>query len=301
MIQKRRNRFVGFTLVELLVVIAIIGILVGLLLPAVQQAREAARRMACQNNLKQLGLALHNHHDTYRKFPTFLAEGGVKNVSFVVHLLPFMEQYNLYDQFPRNASGTLISSGLADPRAMNRLDVLLCPSGTIENSTYSGQSDYYTTHYYGVLGPKGENVQTGNDYDLDTLGGQGGASLQGFFEWKKDMRFRDITDGTSNTLAIGEISWKDAGCLRPWARGGEVASDGGLHSASAKNVLNAINAVGYVAANTNWNDASFGSEHPGIAQFVMADGSVRAVSETIAMTTYRAMASRNGGETVSDN
>ncbi|MBA2115339.1 DUF1559 domain-containing protein [Bremerella alba] len=285
----------GFTLVELLVVIAIIGVLIALLLPAVQQAREAARRMQCQNNLKQLGLALHNHHDTYGNFPTFTA--GSINISYVVHLLPFIEQDNLYDLFPRDASGNLQITSSNDVRATNRIDALLCPSGTIQNSTYSGQSDRYTNHYYGVLGPKGENVQTGDDYELDTLGGQGGASLQGFFQWQKEMRFADITDGTSNTLAIGEISWKDAGCHRPWTRGGETQS-GGVHSASAKNVFNAINAVGYVSASTNWNDASFGSEHPGVAQFLLGDGSVRSVSESVAMTVYRAMASRNGGETV---
>ena len=113
------------------------------------------------------------------------------------------------------------------------------------------------------------------------------------------MRFADITDGTSNTLAIGEMSWKDAGCHRPWVRGGETSgSPTGVHSASAKNVLNAINAVSYTSAAANWNDASFGSEHPGVALFLLADGSVRTVSENVAMTVYRAMASRNGSEAV---
>jgi len=293
-----RKRAGGFTLVELLVVIAIIGVLIALLLPAVQQAREAARRMQCQNNMKQLGLALHNHHDVYTEFPTFSA--GTRNISFVVHLLPYLEQTNLYELLPRDASGNLNITTSDEPLCVNRIDALLCPSGTVEFSTYAGQEDRYTTHYYGVLGPKGENVQSGEDYEIDTLGGQGGASLQGFIQWKKNLRFRDLTDGTSNTLAIGEMSWKDAGCHRPWARGGEVSSNG-VHSASAKNVFHAINAVGYTSAATNWNDASFGSEHPGIAQFLMGDGSVRSVSETIAMPTYRAMASRNGGETVSDD
>lgn len=290
---KRPKNAAGFTLVELLVVIAIIGVLIALLLPAVQQAREAARRMQCQNNLKQLGLALHNHHDTYQKFPTFSA--GTPNISYVVHLLPFIEQNNLYELFPRNSSGLIHITDSNDVRGRNLIDSLLCPSGVIRTSTYSGQSDSYTNHYYGVLGPKGQNAQTGTDYELDTLGGQGGASLQGFFQWKKNLRFADITDGTSNTLAIGEISWKDSGCHRNWTRGGET-SNNGVHSASAKNVYHAINAVGYTAAATNWNDASFGSEHPGVAQFLQADGSVRTVSENMAMTAYRAMASRNGGE-----
>ncbi len=296
---KRPKDAAGFTLVELLVVIAIIGILVALLLPAVQQAREAARRIQCQNNLKQLGIALHNHHDTYNQFPTFSA--GTPNLSYVVHLLPFIEQNNIYELFPRDSAGKINVTTTNDVRGKNRIDSLLCPSGVITNSTYSGEGESFTNHYYGVLGPKGQNIQTGNDYDFDPNGGQGGASLQGFFQWKKNLRFADITDGTSNTLAIGEMSWKDSGCHRNWVRGGEIGANNGVHSASCKNVYHAINAVGYTPATANWNDPSFGSEHPGIAQFLRGDASVGIISETIAMSTYRALASRNGGESVSEN
>ena len=155
----RRSQYRGFTLVELLVVIAIIGVLVALLLPAVQAAREAARRSQCQNNLKQLGLALHNHHDTYKKFPTFSA--GNPNISWVVYLLPFMEQNNVYELFPRDASGKLQVTTTSDVRATNRIDPLLCPSGVVQFSTYSGEGGRYTTHNNGVLGPKGPNVQKG--------------------------------------------------------------------------------------------------------------------------------------------
>jgi len=276
----------GFTLVELLVVIAIIGVLVALLLPAVQAAREAARRSSCTNNLKQLGLALHNHHDTFGQFPVG-ATTASNGLSLHVALLPFMEQKNRYDLFNQNEAFT---SSTNRPLTQTPVDGFLCPSGT-EIIADDNASDR-TTHYYGSMGPTGANTTTGTNYKENTAGGHGGWGLQGLFGWNTELGFSNVTDGTSSTIAFGEISWGDRNGkdtrYRAWARGGQANS----YMAPAKNVAQAINAD-YTAL---FNDMSFGSNHPGGAQFAYVDGSVHFIPETIDFGVYKATASRNGQE-----
>ena len=297
----------GFTLVELLVVIAIIGVLVALLLPAVQAAREAARRMKCQNHLKQISLALQNYHDTYQRFPP----GGIHSneTSWHVFILPYLEQKNLYDQFNFNAGAFTSGTGQVGRNAvaLNKVDFYLCPSSPITKMMTSKPHDVnlpeiingqvpYTTHYYGIAGPTGPSIQGGayaeNKASEKT---HGGISLQGIFpNCGVSVRGAEITDGQSNTFIVGEISWTSqivGTRYRSWMRGCRVDD----WSASARNVASSINTPSIAF----FNDIAFGSQHPNGANFTMADGSVRFVSQNINLGTYKAAASRDGGESTS--
>lgn len=301
-----RGKHQGFTLVELLVVIAIIGVLIALLLPAVQQAREAARRMQCSNNLKQLGLALHNYHDTFGKLPS----GGHQEteLSWHVSILPFMEQPALYDQFAFTTGGYAQTNKVQ--HATNRVDGYLCPSGSIENATDSAHTDKYTTHYYGVMGPKGTNPTSSSAYvgNYSSTGGtcpvssHGGLSDQGMLRTNQNRAFRDVTDGTSNTVMVGEKSWAkpsggtDFARYRPWTRG-SAGTGGGCWASGVKNLAYPINSQHV----TQFNDISFGSEHPGGAMFLNVDGSVAFLPETIDFGVLLSNASRDGGEPVVRN
>ena len=289
----------GFTLVELLVVIAIIGILIALLLPAVQAAREAARRSQCTNNLKQLGLALHNYHDVHLSFPP----GGwsTRNqLAWTVSILPFIEQQPLYDTFNQGASSY---SGNFGP-ATNRVDAFLCPSSRKLYSTQAaeavGAQQCYTTHYYGVMGPQGINPISGAAYgglnDTSTTD-LGGFANQGILYVDSSTRMAEVLDGTSNTFLVGELSWEDANVYRAWHRGAHAydSSTGEGAAAAMKNIEYGINLVRY-SSGPFFNDVSMGSMHPGGTHFAIADGSVRFVSETVDMILYFAAASRNGKE-----
>ncbi|PQO40244.1 DUF1559 domain-containing protein [Blastopirellula marina] len=283
---QRPNRRSGFTLVELLVVIAIIGVLIALLLPAVQQAREAARRMSCSNQLKQLGLALHNYHDTTSSFP-YGSRGSSNMVGWHVAILPFIEQGNLYDQMDMTVN---YDTGVNAPFRSTKMDPFLCPSGSSEKA--DDNSAYFTTHYYGVMGPTGTNPQTGVAYKENTSGSHGGFSKEGMWYHNEVRKMRDMIDGTSNTFALGEISWTarngKATRYRPWSRGGR-AND---FMAPCKNIAQPINAD-YTAL---FNDMSYGSNHPGGCMFTMGDASVQFVPETIDYDILLATASCSGGE-----
>jgi prepilin-type N-terminal cleavage/methylation domain-containing protein len=282
----------GFTLVELLVVIAIIGVLVALLLPAVQAAREAARRMSCTNNLKQLTLSLHNYHDTVGSFPP----GGIASnqLGWPVHILPYIEQVNLYNAFNHSVNYQTTPN---KEQALVRVPAYTCPSGPEIRSDDPGADGMsgttpYTIHYYGVMGPKGTNPVTNTAYPINTGGGHGGYSQAGLFYVNESRTFGDILDGTSNTFAFGEISWSDrrgkVTRYRAWTRGGLVND----WMAAAKNVANPINSD----LTTLFNENSYGSNHPGGTHFSRADGSVGFVSDNTATSVLLSLASRDGGE-----
>jgi len=319
----------AFTLVELLVVIAIIGILVALLLPAVQAAREAARRMSCSNNLKQITLALHNYESSLRTFPP----GGL-GFPFVwsahAHLLPYAEQENLegllnYNVPPLNAFNfgayDPVAVGQNDDAAKNRLPLLLCPSDkdAVPGSDYGGIS---------YPASAGSGVNGSGAADDGAI-----ANADGIIFSRSKISFRDVLDGTSNTVAFGEHLLGDGQAAAPPAgdyRHRVIVLPTGTQTTPAactpaaapawSGQRGAIWVNGHLA-DTMYNHwyapnskvdpdchngfhnfalVSARSRHPGGVQISLVDGSVRFVSDTIDMTIWRAIATRAGGEVVGD-
>ncbi len=309
----------AFTLIELLVVIAIIAILIALLVPAVQKVREAAARSECTNNLKQLGLALHNFHNVFHGFPK---AGKLTNeLSWHVYILPFIEQDNLYKQFnfaPGTFNGPPNNTGpKRNELALNRIPQFLCPSCDIEKMLLNAPNNPdlpelinneppYTTHYYGVMGPTGNNPITGQPYGWNNVGPHGGFAKEGIFIQDTvaagnspgpdvGVRIAQVLDGTSNTLMVGEISWVNNATgtrYRSWVRGCDTAPV----CAGCRNVTNAINSPSIAT----FNDIAFGSMHSAGANFLMGDGSARFILDSINLGTYRALASIDGGEVLGD-
>jgi prepilin-type N-terminal cleavage/methylation domain-containing protein/prepilin-type processing-associated H-X9-DG protein len=323
-IGNQRARPTGFTLVELLVVIAIIGILIALLLPAVQAAREAARRSQCTNSVKQLTLALHNYHSARKQFPS----GGVSsnNLSWIAYLLPYIEETALFDQMrgfgtfnvgevrggPSNNEGT----NKGNLMATNRIGLLLCPTAPEFEQSSKGSfiltdgRRLYVSQYHGVAGPLGVHPQTGQQYEHKFAGtpNYGGFALSGILTLNGKNRSKDVTDGLSKTLMLGELH---TGSGNAWVAGAIIGGTGDPlkigHISSAtraqtaiKNVRNAINFPFTDSGVTQDldNEMSFSSKHPGGAHFSLADGSVRFISEYIDLILYKSLASRNGGEAV---
>lgn len=300
----------GFTLIELLVVIAIIALLIGLLLPAVQKVREASGRTSCQNNLKQIGIALHHYHDGVGHLPR--AGELMTQLSWHVYILASLEQGSLFDQFSQ-AAGAYTMTGKNDPFGLTRIATYQCPSSprqrmatgsphNVNTPDLVNNQPPFTPHYYGIHGPKGTNPATGTDYPFDNTGSHGGFASTVFFErdttnnvmLDPGVKFTSATDGLSNTFLLGEMSWDNnvtGTRYRSWVRGCDTAPV----CAGAKNIVNAINTPSIAV----FNDMAMGSMHPRGANFCFGDGSVRFIRENIPLTTYRALASRNGGETLS--
>ncbi|MFO0938808.1 MAG: DUF1559 domain-containing protein [Gemmataceae bacterium] len=305
----------GFTLIELLVVIAIIAILIGLLLPAVQKVREAAARMKCSNNLKQLALGLHSYHDAYGQFPkpTYVGTINAPGVSWIALITPNIEQDNLRplikpDQMAYAGGSTNLEAG------SYRLSVLNCPSAVSERSSSDidkfGGSRAYTTHYYGNAGPKGKNPLTGVTYNMNPST-QGGLAADGILPYMPSVqtattpapypdsiKITGILDGTSNTLMIMECSWAglELKSYRSWVRGIAWNND----SSASKNVTNGMRVQSFTT-NGTYNDVSMGSNHSGGCNVAFGDGSCRFLTENLDLNTVLLpLASRNGGETVND-
>ncbi len=308
----------GFTLVELLVVIAIIGILVGLLLPAVQSAREAARRMQCSNNLKQQGLALHNYESTYKKFPM----GNVVRVNVVPprgdgwtwhsRILPYLEQTALYNRVSivmGSESGTQNSPEQVLAGKTTRLSFFQCPSHP-DGVMSSSKNGYQVSNYNAVCGTTTfNNDQADEASDLAYRG-------NGMFYLNSNIGFGEVSDGTSNTFLIAEVQDEIGGTntsrtpnssRKPGGDRKYNFSSGGDGNppTDVSEYLIGMETDDPINANTRDANGHFtgdgeyaGSYHVGGAQFVLTDGSVRFVSQNINMTIYRALATRAGGEVV---
>lgn len=279
----------AFTLIELLVVIAIIAILVALLLPAVQQAREAARRTSCKNNLKQMGIALHNYHDTHSAFP--LGNQYNKWWTFQARLMPFFEQKNLYERldFGRYCFGFLGANPAIDRGAIT-LEIFQCPSDVNANKIWEsnpGVGRHSTTNYLGVIG-----TRTHSNASNPPSGYHNGILYVG-----SNVRMRDVTDGTSNTMIVGE-----RGVPQDLLYGWMLCAAGQDPSGSGNwdNLLYTQYGIGPGDPSVAADLRKFWSYHTGGSQFCLADGSVRFLSNNIDFRTFQYLSTKSGGETLGE-
>ncbi len=326
----------AFTLVELLVVIAIIGVLVALLLPAVQSAREAARRMSCSNHLKQYGLAIQNYHDTFNVYPinaTGTAGNALPRLTWQVRILPYMEQKAVFDaiDFNIDARRLPVAGGVilwaVSPAYTH------CPSdATVPKVMLSGTAARAQCNYGGSLGSQNvdgtvagkcqpfkafEQIMTGGNPRFGEMNPINKARVSGIFAFSAVvLRIADVSDGTSNTLLVGEVL---PGCQVNYngdpQAGTWINSWGNLYSiGGGVSTITPINEMttclqSNKISNPQCNPASletmqyaygFKSRHPGGAQFTLADGSVRFITQNINHSMFQYLGSREGGETLGD-
>lgn len=350
----RLQRHSAFTLVELLVVIAIISVLIALILPAVQNAREAARRIQCRSNLKQMGLALHNYHDSFGTFPPAINHSGriscdggaghrdgygtalyrgnnrVQNTSGWVMLLPYLEQAAAYNQYDFNQSGSLSSPcghPIAGSSAVNpnvlvtsmALAILQCPShpeaGQVSSSSpANSMSDYYSREN-ARRASYGFATGVGDDFS-HLYSAFNGDVRQGAFGNSGGARLVQITDGTSNSIAVGESwggeRWKVHSSFGPWGLTGTHTCCH-LYTPSASSstlTLATIVQNGYdkefmINASYYPNDRrqyawGYGSGHAGGTHVVLADGSVRFLSENMDVLTFWRLTYIHDGDVVGE-
>jgi prepilin-type processing-associated H-X9-DG protein/prepilin-type N-terminal cleavage/methylation domain-containing protein len=289
-------RRTAFTLIELLVVIAIVAVLIGLLLPAVQKVREAAARTKCFNNLKQIGLALHNYHDVNKHFPA----GYVTGVSaagadtgpgwgWATYILPNMEQQGLYSAIQLNQP---IEAAANANQRVTPVPMYLCPSDTTL-PTWTARN--YSTS--GAPGPAICDVASAN-YAGVFGDSEPGVDGEGVFFRNSDIGIKDITDGTSTTLLVGERSVK----MGPTTWTGSVTGATDYEPLNGPQVEDGSGMVLGQARRPpgapNGEVNEFSSRHTGGANFLFADGHAAFITSGIDPTIYQALATRAGGEPI---
>jgi prepilin-type N-terminal cleavage/methylation domain-containing protein/prepilin-type processing-associated H-X9-DG protein len=328
----------GFTLIELLVVIAIISVLVALLLPAVQDAREAARRTQCRNNLKQLALASHNYLDISQVFPpgqmvlNFTTKPKFRGYTLFVYLLPYVEASNVYAQWDFNGNPCVNTTACPSTSAPTAqlIPIYNCPSDPIPQNPFASESappNCKCYKYYGITSYGGNGGTRSYPPSCETADGMyfrtGPAKPQ-----NPQVSIEMVQDGTSTTLFFGERNHVDANydtfyapgwSIDPMGGWGWWASTGGNYGGgdvteSSFSPINYACPITYEEALkegmsmttfTNTIDSfrvcSWGSHHPGSAQFAMVDGSARTISENISQTVLIALSTRAGNEPITDS
>ena len=312
---KTKNR--GFTLIELLVVIAIIAILIALLLPAVQQAREAARRTQCKNNLKQLGLAMHNYHDFYLVFPMgqnnywrsdALGRGG-NRAGWMQALLPYMDQAPLFERFNFRIGTHACCDRTGWPAVETKIPGLMCPSDpnsgkvtTLGAGAANGQG--FHGNYLACFGDRQFTDTT------QQLNGQNGAKPNGMFGMITSTDMGDITDGTSNTIMVGEILLAPDNTTHDlrgryyntWDGNNFVTTELPPNPSVPDRTEycdNGTFAAPCVAA-TAQTAIYMRSQHEGGVQLALADGSVRFITENIDTALFQGLGTKQGRETLGE-
>jgi prepilin-type N-terminal cleavage/methylation domain-containing protein len=317
----------GFTLIELLVVIAIIAILIALLLPAVQQAREAARRTQCKNNMKQLGLAIHNYHDVFDQMPM----GVLYKHNWRVSILPYIDQAPAYNKLDFITAGSGFAGNSTDANSAVfrswKVAAFVCPSSTIDPNVNVGgwnPNNYQTHHYIGIGGAYNAGFGSCRSY-------YGVMCDNGPMMMNRKARFADLTDGTSNVMILGEQSAKvqwigsDTTTYSEFAAGTTLGPNGyagGWHGvgwdtagANLKTWDNQdlpITGTAAIISGPNGDCGDFwqcgvhyissvtlASNHTGGIHSVFGDGSVRFISDNVDLMTFKRMGMKNDGTAIS--
>ena len=323
---RRQSKKRGFTLIELLVVIAIIAILVALLLPAVQSAREAARRSQCKNNLKQIGLALHNYHDVYETLPLGVnnTQRGGWGLSWWTGVLPYLDQAPLYEKmtFDGTHTGWLWNgdpAGTANGNAVKDhiIPQMICPSSPLPAVGNVGFVNIVKAQYAGMGGAtNGDGFTNGSTHPqrgccscCGSVVGGGQWADGGVLVWRRAFNFRDVVDGTANTIAVGEQSdfaRNASGGLvqinnhHGWTMGSPHANERKFGITNIRYQINSVNKDGGTSlsgvGNNDGPNNGFFSAHSGGCHVLMVDGSAHFASENMDLRTLRLLATRDDGE-----